>query len=41
MEKEGFRSVPIPLHGTKELGIGFLKAIERQTSVKLIGRGDL
>ena len=40
MEKEGFRSVPVPLHGTKDLGVGLLKAIEKQTGVKLISRGD-
>ena len=40
MEKEGCRSVPIPIpvHGSKELGIGLLKAIEKQTGVKLINR---
>jgi len=37
MEKEGFRSVPIPVHGSKELGVGLLKAIEKQTGVKLTG----
>ncbi len=40
MEKEGFRSVPVPVHGTKDLGVGLLKAIEKQTGVKLISRGD-
>ncbi len=40
MEKEGLRAVPIPVHGTKDLGIGLLKAIEKQTSVKLTGRGE-
>ncbi|MFI4963714.1 MAG: type II toxin-antitoxin system HicA family toxin [Legionellales bacterium] len=25
MEKEGFRSVPVPIHGTKDLGIGLCK----------------
>ena len=38
MEKEGFRSVPVPVHGSKDLGIGLLKAIEKQTGVKLINR---
>jgi hypothetical protein len=27
MEKEGFRSVPIPVHGSRDLGIGLIKAI--------------
>ncbi len=40
MEKEGLRAVPVPVHGTKDLGIGLLKAIEKQTGVKLIGRGE-
>lgn len=39
MEKEGLRAVPIPVHGTNDLGIGLLNAIEKQTGVKLIGRG--
>ena len=38
MEKEGKRSVPVPVHGSKDLGIGLLKAIEKQTGVKLINR---
>ncbi|NCT57589.1 MAG: type II toxin-antitoxin system HicA family toxin [Legionella sp.] len=38
MEKEGCRSVPVPVHGSKDLGIGLLKAIEKQTGVKLINR---
>lgn len=41
MEKEGFRSVPVPVHGSKDLGIGLIKAIEKQTGIKLINRGDL
>lgn len=40
MEKDGYRPVPVPVHGNKDLGIGLLKAIEKQTSVKLISRGD-
>lgn len=28
-------SVPIPFHGTKDLGIGLIKSIEKQTGVKL------
>ena len=35
MEKSGYRSVPVPVHGTRDLGIGLLKAIEKQTDVKL------
>ncbi len=39
MEKEGYRSVPVPMHGSKDLGIGLLKNIEKQTGVTLITRG--
>lgn len=39
MEKAGYSSVPIPVHGNRDLGIGLLKAIEKQTGVKLIKRG--
>jgi len=36
MEKTGMtRGVPVPVHGNKEIGIGLLKAIEKQTGVKL------
>ena len=35
MEKEGLRIVQVPVHGTKNLGIGLLKAIEKQTDIKL------
>lgn len=35
MEKNGYRSVPVPVHGTRDLGVGLLKAIEKQTDVKL------
>ncbi|MDD2802235.1 MAG: type II toxin-antitoxin system HicA family toxin [Methylobacter sp.] len=36
MEKDGMpRGVPIPVHGSKDIGIGLLKAIEKQTGVKL------
>ena len=36
MEKEGMiRGVPIPVHGSKDIGFGLLKAIEKQTGVKL------
>lgn len=39
MEKEGYRSVPVPVHGNKDLGIGLLKTIEKQTNVKLVNQG--
>lgn len=29
-------SVPVPLHGSKDLGIGVIKSIEKQTGVKLV-----
>ena len=36
MFKEGYpRAVPVPVHGTADVKIGLLKAIERQTGVKL------
>ena len=36
MEKEGMpRGVPVPVHGGKDIGVGLLKAIEKQTGVKL------
>jgi predicted RNA binding protein YcfA (HicA-like mRNA interferase family) len=36
MEKDGMpRGVPVPVHGSKDMGIGLLKAIEKQTGVKL------
>jgi predicted RNA binding protein YcfA (HicA-like mRNA interferase family) len=36
MEKEGMpRGVPIPVHGSKDIGTGLIKAIESQTGVKL------
>lgn len=33
---KGARAVPIPVHGAKDLKIGLIKGIERQTGVKLI-----
>lgn len=39
LEKVGYRSVPIPVHGNRDLGIGLIKTIEKQTGVKLIKRG--
>lgn len=38
MEKTGYRSVPVPVHSQKNLGVGLIKAIEKQTGVKLISR---
>jgi predicted RNA binding protein YcfA (HicA-like mRNA interferase family) len=36
MRKEGaLRDVPIPIHGSKDLGIGVIKSIEKQSGVKL------
>ena len=34
MNKDG-KSVPVPVHGTKDIGKGLLADIERQTGVKL------
>ncbi len=34
LEKDG-RTVPVPVHGKKDLGVGLIKAIEKQTGVKL------
>ena len=36
MEKEGaLRPVPVPVHGSQDIGIGLLKKIEKQSGVKL------
>ena len=36
MEKDGMpRSIPVPVHGTKDIGAGLLADIQRQTGVKL------
>lgn len=36
MEKAGMpRAVPVPVHGTKDIGAGLLAEIQRQTGVKL------
>ena len=40
MEKDGLRAVPVPVHGATDLGIGLLKAIEKQTGVKLTGKDE-
>ncbi|HKI04359.1 MAG TPA: type II toxin-antitoxin system HicA family toxin [Thermoanaerobaculia bacterium] len=34
LQKDG-RSVPVPVHGGRELGIGLIRRIEKQTGVKL------
>lgn len=31
-----FIAVPVPVHGKKDLGIGLVKKIEKQTGVKLL-----
>lgn len=36
MLKKGSLTVPVPVHGTQDLGIGLLKKIEKQTGVKLV-----
>ena len=33
--KKDNKVVPVPVHGTKEIGKGLLSAIEKQTGVKL------
>lgn len=36
MEKAGFlRPVPVPVHGSQDIGIGLLKKIEKQSGVRL------
>lgn len=32
---KGSLAVPVPVHGAKDLGIGLIKKIEKQTGVKL------
>ena len=34
LTKDGL-AVPIPVHGSRDLGVGLLAAIQRQTGVKL------
>ena len=34
LTKDG-RAVPVPLHGSRDIGAGLLAAIQRQTGVKL------
>ena len=34
LEKDG-KAVPVPVHGTTDLGKGLISAIQRQTGVKL------
>ena len=31
----GIKTVTVPVHGKKDVGVGLLKAIEKQTGVKL------
>jgi predicted RNA binding protein YcfA (HicA-like mRNA interferase family) len=36
MAKAGMpRAVPVPVHGSRDIGVGLIKAIEKQTGVKL------
>jgi predicted RNA binding protein YcfA (HicA-like mRNA interferase family) len=32
---DGVRTIPVPVHGKQDIGTGLLKAIEKQTGVKL------
>ena len=32
---KGGQAVPVPVHGTRDIGVGLLAAIQRQTGVKL------
>jgi len=34
LQKDG-KSVPVPVHGRRDLGIGLIRRIEKQTGVKL------
>lgn len=34
MQKDG-RTVPVPVHGARDIGIGLLRKIEKQTGVNL------
>ncbi len=34
LQKDG-KSVPVPVHGGRDLGIGLIRKIEKQTGVKL------
>ena len=36
MLKKGNVTVPVPVHGAQDLGIGLIKKIEKQTGVKLV-----
>jgi predicted RNA binding protein YcfA (HicA-like mRNA interferase family) len=36
MEKDGMsRPIPVPVHGSKDIGAGLLAEIQRQTGVRL------
>ena len=30
MEKDGYRSIPVPVHGARDLGIGLLKRLKNK-----------
>jgi predicted RNA binding protein YcfA (HicA-like mRNA interferase family) len=32
---KGSQAVPVPVHGSRDLGVGLIAAIERQSGVKL------
>ena len=36
MAKAGFRSVPVPIHGNKDVDENFIRELEKQTGVKLL-----
>jgi len=36
MTKPGFRAVPVPIHGNKDMNPDFVKDLEKQTGVKLL-----
>lgn len=38
MKKPGYKSIIVPVHGSKDLKIGTLKNIERSTNIRLIRR---
>jgi predicted RNA binding protein YcfA (HicA-like mRNA interferase family) len=35
LKKDG-RTVPVPVHGSRDLGTGLIRRIEKQTGVKLL-----
>lgn len=36
MMSNGIKSCPVPVHAGKDLGIGLIKKIEKQTGIKLL-----